>query len=145
MSHRPEGISEFYLTPLNYKRNENVWHKKSPMGVNMLSQVVKKLFKEGGIDGFLSNRSLKRSTRTILANDGYGRDLVIKKTGHLSESDIDYLEMNRQMEINMSDSINFCKTKTCSEDKTAPKEDTSSERKPCIVIEKNDFKVNIYL
>ena len=107
----------------------------------MVSNVIKDLFKQAGIQGNFTNHSLKRSARTILANDGFGRDTVIKKNGHLSNSDIDYLEMSRKMEIKMSDSLNFCHQSSS----TSAKNDTGNSSNPTAVIEKGGAKLSIFL
>ena len=60
LSHRPDGINDFYLTPLpSGSQTETIWYKKCPIGVNTLSNVTKDLFKQAGIQGNFTNHSLK--------------------------------------------------------------------------------------
>lgn len=160
LAHRPSGPEDFYLTPkINPK--DNTWYKITPLGVNQLGNVVKSLFEKAGIKGRFTNHSLKRSARSQLCADGFGRDVVIKKTGHISESDLDYLEVGRQQEIAMSDSINYIRQEKSSttimmNDKTdnstdsatttsTTSTDSSSSDRSSIVIEKNGCKVTIFM
>ena len=82
------------------------------MGVNTPFKVVVNLYKSAGIPGIFTNHSLRRGTRTILSNAGFGSDTVAKKTGHVSRSEMDYLHLNRNMQAAMSDSLNFCSAST---------------------------------
>ena len=105
ISYWPDGINDIYLTPVPViSGTGTMWCKKCPIDVNTLANVTKDLFKQAGIQRTFTNHSLKRSARTILSNDGFRRDTVIKKTGHLSNNDLDYLEISRKMEIRMSES-----------------------------------------
>ena len=143
MSHRPNNIDAFYLTPL-HNPTSHVWYKRSPIGVNMLSKTVSTLFSKAGIDGFFTNHSLKRMTRTVLCNAGFGRDIVTKKTGHISQSELDYLEMNRTTQAALSDAINFCGMSSDESQTIACNNDTAnnapSTRSPTLVIEKMALK-----
>lgn len=111
MMHRPSEVSAFYLTPLP-RISSIVWYKKCPIGVNTLAKVVPNLFQNAGIPGFYTNHSLRRGTRTILSNAGFGSDVITKKTGHISRSEMDYLHLNRKTQAQMSDSLNFCSAST---------------------------------
>lgn len=111
MMHRPSEINAFYLTPLP-STSSTVWYKKCPIGVNTLAKVVANLYQNAGIPGFFTNHSLRRGTRTILSNAGFGTDVVTKKTGHISRSEMDYLQLNNKTQADMSDSLNFCKAST---------------------------------
>lgn len=141
VSHRPENVKEFYLTPLTNPKG-NVWYKTTPLGVNSLSSVIKNIFQEAGLQDKFTNHSLKRSARSILSGDGFGRDLIIKKTGHASQSDLDYLDLRRKQEIEMSDSINSVKTKRHFVEEGG--EDVSKSSSS-VVIEKGDCKITICL
>ena len=143
LSHRPDGIQDFYLTPLS-KVSGDIWYKKAPLGVNSLANSTKSMFQAAGISGNFTNHSLKRTMRTQLCNDGFGRDIVKKKTGHISDSDLDYLEMNRTVEMKMSDSINFCRTPQLNI--KVPSTSAEDERNDAmVIIEKGETKVTIKL
>jgi hypothetical protein len=174
MSHRPDGIDDFYLTPI-LSVNSKRWYKKSPMGINTISKVVSNLCERAEIPGYFTNHSLKRGTRTILANAGFGSDLVTKKTGHISRSELDYLALNNITEAAMSDSLNYCNIPATSgsthdEDlgvisTSKSRENVSSselvivenvnnvqmstieipKEKPTLIIEKNDSRLFVYL
>ena len=139
IEHRPAGIEEFYLTPLMSSLG-STWYKKTPLGVNTLSNVTKSLFEQGGISGHFTNHSLKRTARTVLCNSGFGRDIVKKKTGHTSESELDYLELNRTIEMKMSDSLNFC-----AESSSKNTENNLEPTNKCVIIEKDGMKITINL
>ena len=126
MMHRPSQISAFYLTPLSSVSTTcGVWFKRSPMVVNTLSKVVANLYKSAGIPGYFTNHSLRRGTRTILSNAGFGSDTVTKKTGHISRSEMDYLQLNRNMQAAMSDSLNFCSAASTSQNEVQPTKSNS--------------------
>ena len=86
LAHRPPGLEDFYLTPL-MRPKDDTQYKVTPMGVNQIGSVVKNLFVEADIKGRFTNHSLKRTATSQLCADGFGRDVVNKKTGHVSESD----------------------------------------------------------
>lgn len=132
MSHRPENVDAFYLTPIQEPKTK-IWYKRSPMGVNSLSKVVKNLFDRAGIEGFFTNHSLKRTTRTVLCDEGFGQDVVTKKTGHLSKSELDYLDLNAKKQQKMSDAINFCQLSSAS----------STSQKICVTNEGVDATVKL--
>ena len=163
LNHRPQGVEDFYLTPLINPKSD-VWFKVTPMGVNQLANVVKQLFQNADIKGHFTNHSLKRTARSQLCADGFGRDVVVKKTGHISESDLDYLVVGRKKEIAMSDSINYI---TCTQEQTSTTIVTTDEKEighECkastsnpissstissepakVIIEKNGCKVTVIL
>ena len=149
IQHRPPGIEDFYLTPLNSPLG-STWYKKSPLGVNTLSNVTKSLFEAAGISGYFTNHSLKRTARSVLCNSGFGRDMVKKKTGHTSESDLDYLDLNRSVEISMSDSLNYCHDSSTRVQKSENR-NMNDENEPiassskCVIIEKDNVKIRINL
>ena len=71
---------------------------------------------------------------------------MIKKTGHLSNSDLDYLEMGRKVQVKMSDSLNFC-TRSAQSSST-PVLSTAGypqSQTPTAVIEKDGAILTVYL
>ena len=156
LTHRPPGLEDFYLTPL-INPKDDIWYKITPMGVNQLGSVVKKLFMNAEIKGRFTNHSLKRTARSQLCADGFGRDVVIKKTRHISESDLDYLEVGRKQEIGMSDSINYIRKEQSSTTimvndnkenicaSTSNSSVTTLSEPAKIIIEKNGCKVSIFM
>lgn len=106
VSHRPEsnglsGCTAFYLTPLTQPNGE-VWFKCLPVGVNTISSTLKNILKQIPGDRFYSNTSLRRTAKTRLVESGLPREIVAKKTGHLSTADITYVESSNYSEQNMS-------------------------------------------
>ena len=71
---------------------------------------------QAGIDGQIghfTNHSLKRSARSILCSDGFGRDLVIKKTGHVFKVFLKAISITFKLIANgveMNDLLNFVAT-----------------------------------
>ena len=160
MSHRPDHVDAFYLTPIESPRTQE-WYKAIPLGVNTISNVVKNLLQKAGIKGHFTNHSLKRTSRSVLCNSGFGRDVVMKKTGHTSNSELDYLEMDDKMESEISDSINFCKRQrpcpsnivnntsnvdvSINQNVNITTDGAQSSRQPTLIIEKEGIKVHLYI
>jgi hypothetical protein len=99
ISHRPEshgqpGNTAFYLTPIPNPKGP-VWYKNMPVGVNTISSTLKQIMASVDDGNFYSNTSLRRTAKTRLTDSGFDRDVVIKKTGHLSHADICYIDTSR--------------------------------------------------
>ena len=82
MSHRPDHVDTFYVTPIDFPRIQE-WYKAISLGVITISNVVENLLPKAGIKGLFTNHSLKRTSRSVLHNSGFGRDIVMKKLGML--------------------------------------------------------------
>lgn len=99
VSHRPEshdlpGNSSFYLTPIQNPKGP-VWYKNIPVGVNTISSTLRKIMSNASDGMFYSNTSLRRTAKTRLTETGFAREIVCKKTGHLSNADISYVDSAR--------------------------------------------------
>ena len=108
LSHRPEahsmpGNEAFYLTPIQKPKND-VWYKNVPMGIHTISGTISRLMK--GIDDgqFYSNTSLRRTAKTRLVVGGISKEIAMKKTGHASNADLNYVDPE-SLEEKMCDTI----------------------------------------
>lgn len=108
LSHRPEAYSmpgneAFYLTPIQNPKND-VWYKNVPMGIHTISGTISRLMK--GIDDghFYSNTSLRRTAKTRLVVGGISKEIAMKKTGHTSNADLNYVDPE-SLEEKMCDTI----------------------------------------
>ena len=75
--------TSFYLQPKK-KFSENVWFLDRPVGVNKLRKTIKELCKQGGIDGFFTNHSLRLTAATNLYRNNVDEQLIQEITGHRS-------------------------------------------------------------
>ena len=109
LSHRPEvhslpGNEAFYLTRIAKPKND-VWYKCVPMGIHTISGTISRLMKGISHDGhFYSNTSLRRTAKTRLVVGGIPKEIAMKKTGHTSNADLNYVDPET-LEENMCDAI----------------------------------------
>ena len=85
MSLRPKGAPSdvFYLKPLNNPLPD-CWYTCRPVGHNLLSQTVKRLCSNIGIEGHYTNHSLRRTCATRLFHKGIDEQQIMSVTGHRS-------------------------------------------------------------
>ena len=98
ISHRPEmnglpGHSAFYLTPIP-KPSDKTWYKSVPLGLNTIASTLKNLMKSVDDGNYYTNTSLRRTAKTRLTESGFNREIVMKKTGHLSSADNSYVDVS---------------------------------------------------
>ena len=75
----------FYLQSLQCPTPRQ-WYAGQVIGTNTIGKVVSELMQQGGIDGFFTNHSLRRSGGTRLFCAGVDRKLVKEVTGHRSDA-----------------------------------------------------------
>ena len=75
----------FYLQ-CKVKTTPKLWYQEQVIGKNSIGKVVQTLMKEGQIDGFFTNHSLRRSGGTRLFRAGVDRKIVKEITGHRSDA-----------------------------------------------------------
>ena len=73
----------FYFKPLTLSC-EDQWYSKVPLGHNILSQIVQKIFTKADIIGHHTNHSLRATAATRLCQHGADEQLIIEHTGHRS-------------------------------------------------------------
>ena len=97
VAHRPEAnggpnCSAFYLSVIQNPTSEK-WYKPVPLGVHSIQRVVRDLFKNSSIDGFVSNSSLRRTAQNRLLQRSVPQMIIHKKTGRISDTaDSAYVE-----------------------------------------------------
>ena len=79
--------SPMYLTPIPDQRlrkdqADQVWYYRSPMGVNSLGKLVKRMCSLKGITGQKTNHSIRKTCVRSLADAGIPAHKIIKITGH---------------------------------------------------------------
>jgi len=82
-SNRPDDA--FYLRPLD-KPTDKQWFSIAPVGVNTLSNVVKRLCSTAGFVGYFTNHSLRATAATRLSDANIDEQLIKIKTGHSSDA-----------------------------------------------------------
>lgn len=92
-SHRPvEGLapeSDFYLAINHKKRPEDfVWYKRSPLGINMLKNMMSTMCKAAGIQGHKTNHSVRRTVINRLIESGVPDHVTAQLSGHKSVASI---------------------------------------------------------
>ena len=88
LSHRPEGIDEFYLQPIDSPK-ENIWYKKLPMKRDGLANIMKRMAEKAEIknEGNFTNTSGRKTA--IQSLRGHFDPLAISElTGHANPSSI---------------------------------------------------------
>ena len=87
LSVRPEGLTtdDFYLRPLARPRG-NVWYSSQPIGKNTLTKIVGEMAKKAGIEGKITNHSLRASSASRMYNNNVDEQLICKVTGHRSNA-----------------------------------------------------------
>jgi len=88
---RPEKMkgedSNFYVG-INNKDNNDGWFINQPMGKNTLSNIIKSMREEVGIQGRKVNHSARKAGITTLIHAGIQSTLVQQHSGHKSLSSI---------------------------------------------------------
>ena len=87
MSLRPVNMktNDFYLRPLAAPRPD-CWFTCQPIGRNTLSNVIAELAKTGGIEGKVTNHSLRATAASRMYNENLDEQLICEVTGHRSNA-----------------------------------------------------------
>ena len=75
----------FYLRPMTEPQGD-VWYETIPMGHNLLSKAIPRLFKRAGIEGNYTNLSLRAAARP--ATTRIDEHLIKARSGHSSTADV---------------------------------------------------------
>ena len=78
-----EKTNAFYLTPLKKPKSE-IWFSTVPVGHNTLSNTVQRICQAAGVDGFITNHSLRVKTATRLFRAGVDEQLIMQCTRNRS-------------------------------------------------------------
>ncbi len=82
----------------NLDNAEEVWFRSTPMGKNMLGNIVKKFCDAAGIAGKKTNHSLRKTCVTALSDAGVPPHKIIKITGHRSTSSLQHYDRDLRNE-----------------------------------------------
>ena len=109
VSHRPAGPIKddiIYLTPIKNPK-ANVWYTSVPVGHNALSPTLRRLCIEAGIQGYITNHSLRVTAATRLFHKGVDEQLIMARTGHRSTDGIRaYKRISEEQQKALSDVLN---------------------------------------
>ena len=98
--------SAFYLTPIK-KTKSTTWYSITAVGHNTLSQTVKRLCQEAGIQGFKTNYSLRVTNATRLLQSGVDEQLIMTRTGHRSVQGVrTYKRVSEDQKLALSTVLN---------------------------------------
>ena len=75
----------FYLQTLQ-KPNPRQWYAEQVIGVHTIAKITTELMKQGDIEGYFTNHSLRRTGGTRLFREGVDCKLVKEVTGHHSDA-----------------------------------------------------------
>ena len=74
----------FYCRPLTNYTKDGVWYSEQPRGKHALSDMVKKMCEQAGIEGKFTNHSLRASGATTLFQSDTPEKVIQEFTGHRS-------------------------------------------------------------
>ena len=74
----------FYCRPLDKFRDDGPWYSVQPRGKHALSEMVKRMCNEAGLDGNFTNHSLRASGATQLFQNDIPEKVIQEVTGHRS-------------------------------------------------------------
>jgi hypothetical protein len=87
MRHRPADYEFFYLSAKNQSGKsgaDNVWFKKSRVGINYFGAMWKLMKEQAGLEGHITNHSTRRTAITNLYAAGVPEGEIRQKSGHRS-------------------------------------------------------------
>ena len=90
--HRPstETDGPLHLSCLQAPKGK-VWYKRQPLGIHQIEKVTKDLMQRLGKEGYYTNTSLRRTSKSRLVEGGIPREVAKRRIGHLSGADADYV------------------------------------------------------
>ena len=94
----------FYVQSLR-KPRPNCWYSTTPVGINKICGVVASILKDGGLNGYFTNHSLRRTCATRLFQAGENVKIVKEFTGHISDAVHKYQQTSDQQRMKASSII----------------------------------------
>lgn len=141
VSHRPSNMPDgpFHLGCLENPRN-STWYKKQPLGIHQIEKVTQNLMKRLGKEGYYTNTSLRRTSKSRMVAAGIPREITKKRIGHLSKIDTVYID-EHVMERKISDALygNGSNSGECS-GTTTTAIDKDSEQRPKLIFNNCTFQ-----
>ena len=97
----------FYLKPHPEGCSRSgCWYYNRAVGHNVLSQTVKRLCNQAGVDGYFTNHSLRRTCATRLFQQGIDEQQIMSITGHRSSTAVRmYKQVSHEQEEKLSNLI----------------------------------------
>lgn len=124
---RPDGA--FYLKPLS-KPNGDCWFSTQPVGHNTLTNTVKTLCQQAGVDGHYTNHSLRATAATRLFEAKVDEQLIMQRTGHSTTAGVrSYKRIGEKLKTVTSDVLNRCQEGSISKVAFSRKEESVSTMK----------------
>ena len=84
-NHRPASMlqldSPFFLS-VNHNPKQNIWYKAQPMGINMISTMMKRMCKSAGLNGKYTNHSVRKTMCGGLLHAGIHPNQIAQLSGH---------------------------------------------------------------
>ena len=111
----------FYLQP-SHSPTDTCWYTRQPQGKTTLNNLVPRLCKLAGIEGYKTNHSLRATAATRLYQSGADEQQIMERTGHRSLEGVrSYKRTSEQQRQALSDILNHG-----SKTNAAPQETSSS-------------------
>ena len=96
----------------------DIWYSNVPTGINTLANVVKNLRQAAGFPGFFTNHSLRATAVTRLFDADVDKQLIMTKTGHVSNAARSYKRVSDDKLQQLTDAVT-CKTHKSGDDSKA--------------------------
>ena len=92
----------FYLQP-SHSPTDTCWYTRQPQGKTTLNNLVPRLCKLAGIEGYKTNHSLRATAATRLYQSGADEQQIMERTGHRSLEGVrSYKRTSEQQEASLS-------------------------------------------
>ena len=123
-----------YLTPIPENKikdlndAEEAWYRSTPMGKNMLGNIVKKCCDAAGISGKKTNHSLRKTCVSTLSDAGVSPHKIIKITGHRNITSLQHYDrdLRNDEHATLSNIFQTKATVTAQQQFCAPQETTQN-------------------
>ena len=127
----PSSAKAFYVQPLS-KPSLTCWYSSNPLGHYTISKSMKRLCDSVGIEGFITNHSLRATAATRLYESGVNEQLIMERTRHRSLEGVrSYKRTTAQQKQSISDILNQATSLVATTDsatKTSPENCSDSVR-----------------
>lgn len=102
----------FYFKPL-IRPKADVWYAVSPIGHNLLRDMVKTIMSLAQFQGYYTNHSLRATTASRLFHDDIPEQLIRAQTGHRSNAVFAYKRPSNEQIRNVSTALQGKQAPTC--------------------------------
>lgn len=106
----PPSAKAFYVQPLS-KPSETCWYSSNPVGHHTITKTMRRICESVGIEGFITNHSLRATAATRLYEAGVSEQLIMEHTGHRSLEGVrSYKRSTTGQKQSVSDILNLATT-----------------------------------